>query len=89
MDGAPGPADGGPDTAFANVARVALSPTDMGAESDPRSVTSFFGGVPPSVRKPALARSAMGSALRRYRANSLAALTCSWESQEPASNTVG
>src|ERR1700733_14515974 len=77
LDGALGPADGGPDTAFASVARMELSPTDMDAASEPRSVTSFFGGVPPSVRKPALAKSAMGSELPKYLANSRAAPPCS------------
>ncbi len=53
------------------------------------SVTSLFGGVPPSVRKPALASSASCSGLRMNRANSLAALTCSCDSQSPLSSTVG
>jgi hypothetical protein len=74
---------------LANVARVAASPTDSGAPTGAKFVTSLFGGVPPSVRKPALASSASCSGLRMKRANSLAALTCSWDSQLPLSSTVG
>ena len=64
-------------------------PTDSGAETEGKLVTSLFGGVPPSVRKPALANPASCSGLRMKRANSLAALTCSGDSQLPLSSTVG
>ena len=74
---------------LANVARIALSPTDSGADSGAKLVTSLCGGVPPSVRKPALASSERCSGLRMNRANSLAAVTCSWDSQLPRSRTVG
>ncbi len=67
----------------ASETRVALSPTDSGAASGAKSVTSLCGGVPPSVRKPAFASSASCSGLRMNRANSLAAVTCSCDSQSP------
>ena len=74
---------------LASVARVALSPTDSGADTGAKLVTSLCGVLPPSVRKPALASSASCSGLRRNRANSLAAVTCSCDSQVPLSRTVG
>ena len=75
--------------ALASVARIELSPTDSGADTDAKLVTSLRGGVAPSVRKPALASSESCSGLRMKRANSLAAVTCSWDSQSPLSSTVG
>ena len=74
---------------LASVARIVVSPTDNGAETGAKLVTSLCGVVPPSVRKPSLASSASCSGSRRNRANSLAAVTCSSESQVPLSRTVG
>ena len=75
--------------ALAMVARMALSPTLSGAETGAKLVTSLLGGLPPSVRKPALASSVSCSGSRMKRANSLAAVTCSWDNQSPLSRTVG
>jgi hypothetical protein len=74
---------------LASVARIVVSPTDSGADTGAKLVTSLFGVLPPSVRNPSLASSASWSGLRRNRENSLAAVTCSWDSQFPLSRTVG
>ena len=75
--------------ASARVARRASSPTASGSPIGPKSTTSLPFGLAPSARNPALASSASCSGLCMNRANSLAALTCSSDSQVPDSSTVG
>ena len=79
----------GADRVFAKVARTASSPTDSVDGSVGKPVTSLLGGLAPSTRKPALDSSASWSDLCMNRANSLAAVTCSCDSQDPLSSTVG
>ena len=79
----------GADTTLASAARVPSSPTDSVDGSAGKLVTSLFGDLLPSARKPALASSASWSGLCMNRANSLAAVTCSCDSHDPLSSTVG
>ena len=75
--------------ASASVARTASSPTERVDGSAGKLVTALLGGLTSLTRKPALARLASCSGLRRNRANSLAASVCSFDSHDPLSSTVG